>query len=37
MFMLNASFNLSFGKQKQAVGKRIHNDDSDTGILSGSK
>ena len=37
VFMLNVSFNLSFGKQKQVVGKRIDNSDTDTGILSGSK
>ena len=37
MFMLNVSFNLSFGKQKQTASKRINNDDTDTGILSGSK
>ena len=37
MFMLNASFNLDFGKQKQTARKRINNDDTDTGILSGNK
>ena len=37
MFMLNVSFNLSFGKQKQVAGKRIENSDTDAGILSGSK
>ena len=37
MFMLNASFNLNFGKQKKTASKRINNDDTDTGILSGSK
>ena len=37
MLMLNVSFNLDFGKQKKTVSKRIHNDDTDTGILSGSK
>ena len=36
-FMLNVSFNLDFGKQKQTPGKRIDNEDTDTGILSGSK
>ena len=36
-FMLNVSFNLDFGKQKQTAGKRIDNEDTDTGILSGSK
>ena len=36
-FMLNVSFNLDFGKQKQTAGKRIDNEDADTGILSGSK
>ena len=37
MVMLNVSFNLSFGKQKQAARKRIENSDIDTGILSGTK
>ena len=37
MIMLNVSFNLSFGKQKQTERKRIENSDTDTGILSGSK
>lgn len=37
IFMLNASFNLSFGKQKQLRNKRIENSDTDAGILSGSK
>lgn len=37
MFMLNISFNLDFGKQKQERKKRIQNSDTDTGILSGSK
>ena len=37
MFLMNVSFNLDFGKQKQTVGKRIDNEDADTGILSGSK
>ena len=37
MFLLNASFNLNFGKQKQSARKRIDNSDTDTGILSGSK
>ena len=37
VFMLNVSFNLSFGKQKQVTDKRIDNSDTDTGILSGSK
>ena len=37
MFMLNVSFNLDFGKQRQVAGKRIQNSDTDTGILSGSK
>ena len=37
MLMLNVSFNLDFGKQKKTASKRIHNDDTDTGILSGSK
>ena len=37
MFMLNVSFNLSFGKQKQTASKRIDNSDTDAGILSGTK
>ena len=37
MVMLNVSFNLSFGKQKQAARKRIENSDTDAGILSGTK
>ena len=37
MVMLNVSFNLDFGKQRNIGGKRINNSDTDTGILSGSK
>ena len=37
MVMLNVSFNLSFGKQKQMARKRIENSDMDAGILSGTK
>ena len=37
MVMLNVSFNLSFGKQKQTTRKRIENSDTDAGILSGTK
>ena len=37
MIMLNVSFNLSFGKQKQMARKRIENSDTDAGILSGTK
>ena len=37
MFLLNVSFNLDFGKQRQTARKRIDNSDTDTGILSGSK
>ena len=37
MVMLNVSFNLDFGKQRNASDKRINNSDNDTGILSGSK
>lgn len=37
MFMLNVSFNLPFGKQKQMATKRIDNSDKDTGILTGTK
>lgn len=37
MVMVNVSVNLDFGKQRNAVGKRINNSDTDTGILSGNK
>ncbi|MBR5541221.1 MAG: TonB-dependent receptor [Bacteroides sp.] len=37
MFLMNVSFSLDFGKQKQMARKRINNEDTDTGILSGSK
>ena len=37
MVMLNVSFNLSFGKQKQTARKRMENRDTDAGILSGTK
>ena len=37
MVMLNVSFNLSFGKQKQTANKRMENSDTDAGILSGTK
>ena len=37
MVMLNVSFNLSFGKQKQTARKRMENCDTDAGILSGTK
>ena len=37
MFMLNVSFHLDFGKQRNTASKRINNADNDTGILSGSK
>lgn len=38
MFMLNFSFNIDFGKQRNSSNKRINNNaDNDTGILSGSK
>ena len=37
MVMLNVSFSLSFGKQKQMARKRIENSDTDAGILSGTK
>ena len=37
MLMVNVSFNLDFGKQKKTASQRINNDDTDTGILSGSK
>jgi hypothetical protein len=35
--MLNVSLNLSFGKQQRNADKRINNDDTDAGILSGTK
>lgn len=35
--MLNVSLNLSFGKQHRNADKRINNDDTDAGILSGTK
>ena len=37
LFMLNASFNLSFGKQAKSAKIRIKNSDTDAGILSGTK
>ena len=37
MLMLNVSFSLSFGKQKQTANKRMENSDTDAGILSGTK
>ena len=37
MLMLNVSFNLDFGKQRNTASKRIENSDTDTGILTGSK
>ena len=37
MLMLNVSFNLDFGKQRRSEGRRIQNEDTDTGILSGRK
>ena len=37
MVMLNVSFNLSFGKQKQMARKHIENSDTNAGILSGTK
>ena len=37
MVMLNVSFNLSFGKQKQTANRRMENSDTDAGILSGTK
>ena len=37
MVMLNVSFSLSFGKQKQTANKRMENSDTDAGILSGTK
>lgn len=37
MFMVNVSFNLDFGKQRNNHNKRINNSDTDTGILTGTK
>ena len=37
VFMVNVSFNLSFGKQKKTQKQRIENTDTDTGILTGNK
>ena len=35
--MLNVSINLNFGKQHKQTDKRINNDDTDAGILRGTK
>ena len=35
--MLNVSFNLVFGKQHNSGRKKINNNDTDSGILSGTK
>ena len=35
--MLNVSLNLNFGKQHKQTDKRINNDDTDAGILKGTK
>ena len=37
MFMVNVSFNILTGKQKQTRSLRIENSDTDSGILSGTK
>lgn len=37
MFMVNVSFNILTGKQKQTKSLRIENSDTDSGILSGTK
>lgn len=37
IFMVNVSFNLDFGKGRQLKEQRIKNNDTDTGILSGTK
>ena len=37
MFMVNVSFNILSGKQKQTKSLRIENSDTDSGILSGTK
>lgn len=35
--MINFSLNLNFGRQYKAADKRLNNDDTDSGIMSGSK
>lgn len=37
IFMVNMSFNIDFGKKRQTQNKRINNQDTDSGILSGKK
>ncbi|MCD7973081.1 MAG: outer membrane beta-barrel family protein [Candidatus Azobacteroides sp.] len=37
VFVVNFSFNLDFGRQYQGGNKRLNNDDSDAGIMSGAK
>ena len=37
MFMINVSFNILTGKQKQTKSLRIENSDTESGILSGTK
>lgn len=37
LFIINLSVNLDFGKSYKAKNKRVNNQDSDTGILSGTK
>ena len=36
-FVVNVSFNLDFGRQYKAGQKRLQNEDTDTGVLSGKK
>ena len=36
VLMLNISMNLDFGSKHVEAGKRINNEDTDNGILSGS-
>lgn len=37
MFFINFSFNINFGRQYQSGNKRLNNNDSDAGLMSGSK
>ncbi len=37
IIMINFSLNLNFGRQYKAADKRLNNDDTDSGIMSGSK
>jgi hypothetical protein len=35
--MVNFTLNLNFGRQYKAANKRLNNDDTDAGIMSGTK